>query len=127
MLPAWAARVHPRFRTPHVTTIITGVIVAACASIFNINELVELTNIGTLFAFALVALGILILRYRDPDRPRPFRTPLVPWVPLGAIVTCGYLMFELPMITWVRFFVWMAAGLTLYFCYGFRRSRLGGS
>ena len=122
LLPGWAARVHPRFHTPHVATLLTGAIVAVCASIFNINELVELTNIGTLFAFALVALGILILRYRDPDRPRPFRTPLVPWVPLGAIVTCGYLMFELPMITWVRFFVWMAVGLTLYFSYGFRRS-----
>ena len=126
LLPGWAARVHPRFRTPHVATLITGAIVAVCASIFNINELVELTNIGTLFAFALVALGILILRYRDPHRPRPFHAPLVPWVPLGAIVTCGYLMFELPMITWVRFFVWMAAGLMIYFGYGFRRSRLGG-
>jgi APA family basic amino acid/polyamine antiporter len=122
LLPGWAARVHPRFHTPHVATLLTGAIVAVCASIFNINELVELTNIGTLFAFALVALGILVLRYRDPDRPRPFRTPLVPWVPLGAVVTCGYLMFELPMVTWVRFFVWMAAGLTIYFSYGFRRS-----
>ncbi len=125
LLPAWAAKVHPRFRTPYVATIITGVIVAACASVFNINELVELTNVGTLFAFALVALGILILRYREPHRHRPFRTPLVPWVPLAAIATCGYLMFELPFITWVRFFVWMAVGLILYFCYGFRRSRLG--
>jgi APA family basic amino acid/polyamine antiporter len=124
LLPAWAARVHPRFRTPHVTTLLTGVIVAACAAVFNINELVELTNIGTLFAFTLVALGILILRSTDPDRPRPFRTPLVPWVPLGAIASCGYLMFHLPAVTWIRFFGWMAAGLILYFSYGFRRSRL---
>ena len=96
LLPAWAAKVHPRFRTPHVTTILTGVFVAVCSSLANINELVELTNIGTLFAFVLVAAGIIILRRIDPDRPRPFRTPLVPWVPLGAIACCGYLMFELP-------------------------------
>ena len=126
LLPAWAAKVHPRFRTPHVTTIITGVVVALCASIFNINELVELTNIGTLFAFILVALGIIILRYKEPNRPRPFRTPLVPWVPLGAVACCAYLMYELPWMTWIRFFVWMAVGLGLYFTYGFAHSRLGG-
>ncbi|HWX19742.1 MAG TPA: amino acid permease [Candidatus Binatia bacterium] len=124
LLPAWAAKVHPRFRTPHVTTIITGIVVAVCSSVANINELVELTNIGTLFAFVLVAAGIIILRYKEPERPRPFRTPFVPWVPLGAIACCGYLMSELPSITWIRFFLWMVAGLILYFCYGFRRSRL---
>ncbi len=126
LLPSWAAKVHPRFRTPHVTTIITGVVVAVCSSLANINELVELTNVGTLFAFALVAAGIIILRYTDPQRPRPFRTPLVPWVPLGAIACCGYLMCELPRLTWFRFFGWMACGLLLYFLYGFRRSRLAG-
>jgi APA family basic amino acid/polyamine antiporter len=124
LLPAWAAKVHPRFRTPHVTTIITGVVVALCSSVANINELVELTNIGTLFAFVLVAAGIIFLRHTDPERPRPFRTPLVPWVPLGAIVTCAYLMSELPKITWIRFFLWMAAGLVIYFLYGARNSRL---
>ena len=116
---------HPRYRTPHVTTILTGVFVAVCSSFANINELVELTNIGTLFAFGLVAAGIIILRRTDPGRHRPFRTPLVPWVPLGAIVCCGYLMFELPRVTWIRFFGWMAVGLVLYFLYGQRRSRLG--
>ncbi|HEY5913352.1 MAG TPA: amino acid permease [Verrucomicrobiae bacterium] len=125
LLPSWAARVHPRFRTPHVTTIITGIVVAICSSIANIGELVELTNIGTLFAFALVGAGVIILRYLEPDRPRPFRTPLVPWVPLGAIACCAYLMFELPKITWIRFFLWMFAGLVIYFLYGIRRSRLG--
>src|SRR5213075_1497536 len=94
LLPPWAAKVHPRFQTPHVATIITGVLVAVCSSLTNINELVELTNIGTLFAFVLVAAGILLLRRTDPDRPRPFKTPWVPWVPLGAIASCGYLMFE---------------------------------
>ncbi|MGH7969360.1 MAG: amino acid permease [Limisphaerales bacterium] len=124
LLPAWAAKVHPRFHTPHVTTIITGIIVALCSSVASIGELVDLTNIGTLFAFALVAAGIIILRYTDPERARPFRTPLVPWIPLLAIVSCGYLMSELPSITWVRFFLWMVAGLAVYVLYGFRRSRL---
>jgi APA family basic amino acid/polyamine antiporter len=124
LLPALFGRVHPRFRTPHVATLITGVVVAVCSSVANIAELVELTNIGTLFAFVLVAAGIIILRYTDPDRPRPFRTPLVPWVPLGAIACCVYLMFELPKITWIRFFLWMVAGLAIYFLYGIRRSRL---
>jgi APA family basic amino acid/polyamine antiporter len=125
LLPSWAARVHPRFRTPHVTTILTGIFVAICSSIANIGELVELTNIGTLFAFVLVGAGILVLRRTDPHRPRPFRTPLVPWVPLGAIACCSYLMCELPWLTWLRFFGWMGVGLVLYFLYGSRRSRVG--
>src|SRR5581483_3380626 len=127
LLPGWAARVHPRFRTPHVTTLITGVVVALCSSVANINELVELTNIGTLFAFVLVAAGIIILRRTDPDRPRPFRTPWVPLVPLGAIATCAYLMCELPKVTWIRFFLWMIAGLIIYFLYGTRNSRLAAT
>jgi APA family basic amino acid/polyamine antiporter len=125
LLPDWAARVHPRFRTPHVTTILTGVLVAGFAGVSNINEVVELCNIGTLFAFVLVAAGILVLRWSDPDRPRPFRTPWVPWVPLGAMATCAWLMVELPTKTWRRFFYWLIAGLIIYFLYGFRRSRLG--
>jgi APA family basic amino acid/polyamine antiporter len=125
LLPQWAAKVHPRFRTPYVTTILTGVLVGAFAGISNINEVVELCNIGTLFAFVLVAAGILILRRTDPERPRPFRTPFLPWVPLGAILTCAWLMRELPWVTWLRFVVWLVVGLVLYFTYGFRRSRLG--
>ena len=78
-----------------------------------------------LAAFVLVAAGILILRRTEPSRPRPFRTPLVPWVPLLAILTCGYLMVEQPRVTWFRFVLWLAVGLALYFCYGFRRSLLG--
>jgi APA family basic amino acid/polyamine antiporter len=124
LLPGWAARVHPRYRTPHVTTILTGVLVGGFASVTNINEMVELCNIGTLFAFILVAVGIVALRRSDPNRPRPFRTPAVPWVPLGAILTCGYLMVELPAITWLRFILWMAVGLVLYLTYGLHRSRL---
>jgi Amino acid transporters len=124
LLPAWAAKVHPRWRTPHLTTLVTGAFVAAFSSLANINELVELTNIGTLLAFILVAAGILILRRKDPDRPRPFRAPLVPWVPLGAIACCTYLMFKLPRITWIWFASWMTIGLVFYFLYGIRRSRL---
>jgi APA family basic amino acid/polyamine antiporter len=124
LLPPLFAKVHPRFRTPHVATLLTGFVVAGCSSVANINELVELTNIGTLFAFALVALGIIILRRTDPNHPRPFRTPLVPWVPLAAIACCVYLMAQLPAVTWKRFFYWMLAGLVIYVFYGFRRSRL---
>jgi APA family basic amino acid/polyamine antiporter len=126
LLPPWAAQVHPRFRTPHVTTILTGAFVAFFAAFANIDEVVNLTNIGTLFAFVLVSAGILILRVKEPDRQRPFRTPWVPWVPLASIVTCLYLMIELPWITWVRFAVWLAIGLVLYLSYGFRHSRLRG-
>ncbi len=124
LLPPWAAKVHPRFKTPHVTTIITGVIVAVPSAFANINEMVELTNIGTLFAFFLVALGIIILRRTDPDRPRPFRTPLVPLFPLLAMALCVWLMINLPLRTWVLFGVWLLVGLAIYFLYGFRHSRL---
>jgi APA family basic amino acid/polyamine antiporter len=124
LLPPWAARIHPRFRTPHVTTIITGVAVAGFAAFANINEAVELTNIGTLFAFVLVAAGVLVLRYKDPARPRPFRVPFAPWTPLLAIASCGYLMFQLPAVTWIRFGVWLVIGAVLYFAYGYRHSRL---
>lgn len=124
LLPPWAAKVHPRYRTPHVSTLLTGVIVAVCSSVANINELVELTNIGTLFAFALVAAGVLILRIKDPHRPRPFRVPFAPLVSFGAIGCCGYLMLALPSKTWLLFFAWMAVGLVFYFLYGFWHSRL---
>jgi APA family basic amino acid/polyamine antiporter len=125
LLPPWAAKVHPKYRTPHVATILTGVFVAVCAAAANIDEVVDLCNIGTLFAFVLVAAGILVLRRLDPARPRPFRTPLVPWVPLLAILTCGYLMAVQPRVTWLRFAVWLVVGLGLYSFYGFRRSRAG--
>jgi len=124
LLPAWAARVHPKFRTPHVTTMLTGAVVATFATFLNINEVVELTNIGTLFAFVLVAIGVLVLRRTNPDRARPFRTPFVPWVPLFAVIMCTYLMLQLPWVTWVRFAVWLGIGLLVYFMYGMRHSVL---
>ncbi len=124
LLPPGFAKVHPKYKTPHVTTIWTGVVVAAIAAIANINEIVELTNIGTLFAFVLVCAGIIVLRYKDPNRPRAFKTPFVPLVPLLGIVSCIYLMAGLPWVTWVRFGFWLLAGLALYFVYGFWKSRL---
>ncbi|MBI5473142.1 MAG: amino acid permease [Ignavibacteriae bacterium] len=124
LLPKYFAKVHPKYRTPHVTTIWTGVVVALLSGIANINEIVELTNIGTLYAFVLVCAGIIILRYTDPDRPRVFRTPFVPVVPLLGIAMCIYLMAGLPWVTWVRFGVWLAVGLVFYFSYGFWKSRL---
>jgi APA family basic amino acid/polyamine antiporter len=126
LLPKYFARVHPKYQTPHITTIWTGVVVAVIASLANINEIVELTNIGTLFAFVLVCAGVIILRRTDPDRHRVFKTPLVPWVPLLGIAMCFYLMLGLPTITWIRFGVWLLIGLLLYFTYGFWKSRLRG-
>jgi APA family basic amino acid/polyamine antiporter len=127
LLPPFAAKIHPKFRTPYITTILTGAFVAFFAAFANIDEVVNLTNIGTLFAFVLVSAGILILRVIDKDRVRPFRTPWVPFVPLASIVTCVFLMIQLPRITWLRFVVWLAIGLVLYFLYGFRHSRLKAS
>jgi basic amino acid/polyamine antiporter, APA family len=124
LLPPWAARVHPKYRTPHITTILTGLFVGIFAAVANIDEVVQLTNIGTLFAFVLVAIGILILRRTNPTANRPFRTPFVPWVPLLAMLSCSYLMFELPWETWVRFALWLALGLVFYFMYGVRHSEL---
>jgi len=124
LLPASFARVHPRYRTPHVTTIFTGVAVGVCAMFTSIDEMVDLTNIGTLFAFILVCVGILILRKRDPGRPRAFRTPWVPVVPLLGVISCAYLMLGLPWITWIRFALWLIVGLIVYYSYGFRRSGL---
>jgi APA family basic amino acid/polyamine antiporter len=124
LLPPWAASVHPRFKTPHVTTIITGVLVAVPSLFFNIDEMVSLTNIGTFFAFILVSAGIIVLRRSDPSRPRPFRMPLVPWLPAICIAICVYLMLKLPLQTWVLFFAWMAVGLVIYALYGRKHSRL---
>jgi APA family basic amino acid/polyamine antiporter len=124
LLPAYFSRVHPRYKTPHITTFWTGVAVAVVSAVANINEIVELTNIGTLFAFVLVCLGVIVLRYKEPDRPRAFRTPLVPLIPLLGIASCLYLMAGLPWVTWVRFGGWLAIGMMVYLVYGWRRSKL---
>ena len=124
LLPQSFARVHPRFQTPYVTTILTGVLVAVCAMFTSIDEMVDLTNIGTLFAFILVCIGIWILRKREPNRPRAFKTPWVPVIPILGVLACLFLMMGLPWITWVRFGLWLVVGMIVYFLYGFHRSRL---
>jgi APA family basic amino acid/polyamine antiporter len=124
LLPPFAARLHPKYRTPHVTTMMTGAFVAFFAAFANINEVIELTNIGTLFAFVLVAIGVMALRLRDPGRHRPFRTPLI-WITApAAVVSCGFLMYQLPRVTWERFIIWLAIGLVFYFLYGVHKSVL---
>jgi APA family basic amino acid/polyamine antiporter len=124
LLPPFLAKVHPRFKTPYVGTIITGLFVATFAAFANIAEVVDLTNIGTLFAFVLVSAGVLVLRHLEPDRVRPFRAPWVPFTPIMAIVACLYLMLQLPRLTWIRFGIWLALGLLIYLVYGIRHSRL---
>jgi len=125
LLPPVFAKVHPTHRTPHVTTIWFGVVVGLLSAFANLDVFVELTNIGTLFAFVLVCTGVLVLRVRDPERKRPFRTPLVPFVPLGGIAVCLYLMVNLPAATWLRFGAWLVLGLLVYAAYGRRHSRFG--
>jgi APA family basic amino acid/polyamine antiporter len=124
LLPPVMAKVHPRYKTPYVGTILTGIFVAGFAAFANIAEVVDLTNIGTLFAFVLVSAGVIFLRRIEPDRPRPFRVPGVPYTPIISIVACLYLMWQLPGITWVRFGIWLAIGLVIYFTYGYRHSTL---
>lgn len=124
LLPPYFSKVHPRYKTPHITTFWTGVAVAGVSAIANINEIVELTNIGTLFAFVLVCIGIIILRKREPARPRAFRTPWVPLIPILGVASCCYLMLGLPWVTWLRFVVWLIVGMALYLAYGYRKSKL---
>ncbi len=124
LLPAWASRIHPKYRTPHITTLVTGIVVAAGALVMDENEIYDLTNIGTLSAFAMVCIGVLVLRRTDPDRPRPFRVPMLPLVSLAGAGACVYVMLGLPTHAWERFGLWLAIGLAVYFLYGFRNSRL---
>ncbi len=124
LLPAWAGRVHPRFRTPHLATLATGAGVMLAAGFTPIGVLGQLVSIGTLFAFVIVAAGIVFLRRTRPDLPRPFRTPFVPWLPLASIAVNVLLMASLPWATWERLLVWMAIGLACYAAYGRRHSRL---
>jgi APA family basic amino acid/polyamine antiporter len=124
LLPRWAAKVHPVHRIPHITTLITGLAVAAAALVGDAAETYDLTNIGTLFAFAIVCIGVLVLRYTDPNRPRPFRVPFVWPVCLLGAAGCIFIMRGLPRQAWERFGIWLAIGLALYFAYGYRHSRL---
>ena len=124
LLPAVFSTISERFGTPYRTTLVTGVAVAALAFFVDLTTLAELVNIGTLFAFVLVAAGVIVLRRTEPDLERAFRVPAVPLVPILSILASLWLMLNLPTNTWLRFFIWMAIGLVVYGLYGMRRSRL---
>ena len=123
-LPDTAAKIHAKTRTPYITTIITGLFVAVWSLVGDAGETYDLTNIGTLFAFVLVCAGVLVLRYTDPDRPRPFRVPFVWPVCLSGVALCIFVMVGLPQQAWERFGWWLLIGLVLYFAYGYQHSAL---
>lgn len=124
LLPRLFSQVHPRFKTPYRSTVLLGLICAVVAGLTSISELAELVNIGTLFAFVVVAIGVAMLRRSRPDLPRSFRTPLVPLVPILSVLASLWLMLNLPGETWLRFAIWMAFGIVVYFAYGRRHSRM---
>ncbi|MFK4546116.1 APA family basic amino acid/polyamine antiporter [Streptomyces tendae] len=124
LLPRFFSHVHPKFRTPYRPTILLGVVIAIVAGFTSLSELAELVNIGTLFAFVIVAISVIILRRTRPDLPRAFRTPLVPLLPIVSVAASLWLMLNLPAETWVRFAIWMAIGFVVYFLYGRTHSRL---
>ncbi|MEW9549420.1 amino acid permease [Nonomuraea sp. NPDC050783] len=125
LMPRSLAKVHPRFGTPATLTVIIGVVTMALAGFVSFGELAELVNIGTLFAFVVVSIGVVVLRRTRPDLPRAFRTPLVPVLPILSVLACVYLMLNLPVETWLRFVIWMVIGVVVYFGYGYRHSRTG--
>ncbi len=122
LLPPIFSRLHPRYRTPHISTWIAGLAAGLPAGIWDIGTFADLTNIGTLFAFVVVSAGVILLRRRQPERRRTFRVPWVPLLPLVSIASCLILMLSLPLETWVRFFVWLGIGLAIYFLFGRKHS-----
>jgi APA family basic amino acid/polyamine antiporter len=124
LFPKIFSKVHTRYKTPHISTWIAGFAVGVPAGIFAVSDAADLSNIGTLFAFVLVSLGVILLRRKQPDRPRAFRVPFVPWFPLLSVILCGGLMTGLTVITWMRFLVWLVIGLVIYFAYSRHRSSL---
>ncbi|MBL8019207.1 MAG: amino acid permease [Leptospirales bacterium] len=124
LLPPAFGAVHETYKTPHISTWIAGLVVGIPAGIWDIGTFADLANIGTLSAFVIVSAGVLILRKTDPGRPRPFRVPFVPFLPVLSILSCLMLMISLPLETWVRFFIWLAIGLLIYYGYGRRKSKL---
>jgi APA family basic amino acid/polyamine antiporter len=124
LLPGWAARINPQSRVPHAATLVTGIVVATAAAIGDAAETYDLTNIGTLFAFAIVSGGVLVLRWREPERPRPFKVPFVWLVAPLSIAACVVTMAGLPAQAWTRFLWWLALGVAVYAGYGYRHSVL---
>lgn len=125
LLPKVFTKVHPRFGTPYVTTILTGVAIATLAAFTPISMVAELANIGTLFAFIMAAIGVWVLRVKHPEWKRGFRAPMLPVIALGTVGACGYMMISLPAATWIRFAIWLSIGVVCYMAYGFRHSILG--
>jgi amino acid transporter len=124
LLPQGVSKVHPKFGTPYITTIITCVVVALVAGLTQIQVVGEMTSIGTLFAFVVVCAAVLVLRAKRPDAKRPFRVPFGPVFPILGILSCAYLMLSLPVITWIRFLVWLDIGMIIYWFYGRTHSPL---
>jgi APA family basic amino acid/polyamine antiporter len=124
LLPGVFSRVHRQHKTPHISTWIAGLVVGIPAGVFDIDWFADLANIGTLFAFIVVSAGVIVLRRRQPDRPRAFRVPGSPFLPLLSILTCFVLMMSLPVETWIRFVVWLLVGFTIYFPFGRKHSTL---
>ena len=124
LLPKWASAIHPRFRTPWISTIAVGVVVAILPAFLPVDRLAELVNIGTLLAFTIVCAGVWVLRVRHPHLHRPFKTPLVPLVPILGIISAVYLMTNLPLITWTVMIGWLLVGLVIYFGYSVKHSKV---
>jgi amino acid transporter len=124
LLPKWASAIHPRFRTPWITSIVIGVAVAIFAATIPIGDLATLVNIGTLLAFVIVCAGVWVLRVKRPDLPRPFRTPFVPLVPILGMAISLFMMVSLPIATWYRLIIWLLLGLCVYWTYGVRNSQV---
>jgi APA family basic amino acid/polyamine antiporter len=124
LLPKWASTIHPKFRTPWISTIVVGVVVAVMPALLPIDQLASLVNIGTLLAFTIVCAGVWVLRVRQPDLHRPFKTPFVPLVPILGMLSAIYLMTNLPLITWAVMIGWMLFGLVIYFSYSIKHSKV---
>ncbi|MCE5285637.1 MAG: amino acid permease [Pelosinus sp.] len=125
LIPAGICKIHPKYGTPHIVTIVSGILVAVIAGLIPVDILAELVNIGTLFAFLTTAIGVLVLRKTAPNAHRPFRCPAVNFVAPAAILCCAYLMYSLPIQTWIRYSIWTGIGLVIYFSYSYRHSTLG--
>ena len=125
LLPrSFFAKIHPKFRTPYKTTILVGLLAAIVGSLVPIDDIGKMVNIGTLFAFVLVCISVMVLRSTNPDQPRPFRTPFVPVVPILGILFNGYMIYKLGWINWARLFIWLGIGLVVYFTYSRHHSRV---
>ena len=127
LLPSWFAAVHPRWRTPHRSTLLLGTVTAVASGLFPLDELAKLVNIGVLGAFIVICTAVAVLRWRQPELHRPFRTPLVPWVPIIGVGFSCWLIWGLPVITYVRFAIWLLLGCVLYLSYGRRHSRVAAN